>query len=124
MTGKPSMPNITEIVCEVKSAKVQWISSFNGGDNQSFTVTAMYGQNKESNSSTISDKGENRIHSVYVQNLQPATTYIFYVSALNRYGLSFSENMKCTTLEGKNKTTFKKSSMNDPYMYYHFMVLC
>lgn len=49
MTEKSSMPNFTEIVCEVTSAKVQWISSFNGGDNQSFTVTAMYGQYKESN---------------------------------------------------------------------------
>lgn len=71
MTGKPNTPIIFEIVCEVTSANVQWISSFDGGNMQTFTVTAMYGQYKKIESNTISDKGENRIHSAYIQNLNP-----------------------------------------------------
>lgn len=100
LTGKPTMPERVEIVCEVKRARVQWRSSFNGGDPQSFTVIALNGQQRESRSDNISDKGENAIHSTFVQNLQPSTTYVFYVIAQNSHGLSSSENVSCTTLEG------------------------
>lgn len=94
------MPERVEIVCEVTHARVQWISSFNGGDPQLFTVIALNGQQRESRSDNISDKGENVIHSTFVQNLQPSTTYVFYVIAQNSHGLSSSENVSCTTLEG------------------------
>lgn len=100
LTGKPTMPERVEIVCEVTRARVQWRSSFNGGDPQSFTVIALNGQQRESRSDNISDKGENVIHSTFVQNLQPSTTYVFYVIAQNSHGLSSSENVSCTTLEG------------------------
>lgn len=53
---------------------------------------------KKIESNTISDKGENRIHSAYIQNLQPSTRYLLYVSARNRHGSSSSENITCTTL--------------------------
>lgn len=102
MTGKPNTPIIFEIVCEVTSAEVQWKSSFNGGDTQTFTVTAMYGQYKKIESNIIYDKGENKIHSAYIQNLQPSTRYLLYVSARNRHGSISSENITCTTLTGKN----------------------
>lgn len=102
MTAKPSMPRNTKIVCETTGAKVQWISSFNGGDVQSFTVTAINGQYKQSESDTLADMGEYKIHSTYIQNLQPSTMYMFYVSARNRHGFSSSENISCTTLTGKN----------------------
>lgn len=100
LTGKPTMPERVEIVCEVTRARVQWRSSFNGGDPQSFTVIALNGQQRESRSDDISDKGDNVIHSTFVQNLQPSTTYLFYVIAQNSHGLSSSENVSCTTLEG------------------------
>lgn len=102
MTAKPSKPRNAKIVCETTGAKIQWISSFNGGDVQSFTVTGMNGQYKESESYTLADKGQNKIHSTYIQNLQPQTIYMFYVSARNRHGFSSSENISCTTLTGKN----------------------
>lgn len=102
MTGKPNTPRNIEIVCEETRAKVQWISSFDGGYMQSFTVTPMYGQYKKSESNTISDRGENIIHSIFIQSLQPSTTYVFSVSSRNRYGSSSSENTTCTTLTGKN----------------------
>uniref|UniRef100_A0A8W8LDI6 Fibronectin type-III domain-containing protein n=1 Tax=Magallana gigas TaxID=29159 RepID=A0A8W8LDI6_MAGGI len=95
---KPDMPRNAKIVCETTGAKVQWISSFNGGDMQSFTVTTMKGQYKESESDILADKGENRIHSTYIHNLQPSTMYMFYVSARNRRGVTSSENISCTTL--------------------------
>lgn len=97
-TGKPNVPVIIEIVCEETRAKVQWKSSFNGGDQQLFTVIALSGQQ----SNNITDKGENVIHSTFVQHLQPSTMYVFYVSAHNSHGLISSEKISCTTLAGTN----------------------
>lgn len=97
LTGKPNSPGNIEIFCEKTSAMVQWKSSFNGGDPQSFTVFALNGQQSEH----ISDKGENDIHSTYLHNLRPSPTYVFCVSAQNSHGLSSSERISCTTLEGK-----------------------
>lgn len=96
------MPIIEKSYCEVTRAKIQWTSSFNGGDIQFFTVIALNSQQQQSKSDNISDKGENEVHSTYVQNLQPSTTYVFYVSAQNRHGLSSSEHISCTTKEGKH----------------------
>lgn len=95
-TGKPNMPDNIKIVCEETRANVQWKSSFNGGDPQLFTVFASSGQQ----SNNISDRGENVIHSTYVQHLQPSTMYVFYVSAQNSHGLILSEKISCTTLAG------------------------
>lgn len=75
---------------------MQWKSSFNGGDPQLFTVIASSGQQINN----ISDKGENVIHSTFVQHLQPSTMYVFYVSAQNSHGFISSEKISCTTLAG------------------------
>lgn len=99
LTGKPNSPGNIEIFCEKTSVKVQWKSSFDGGDPQLFTIFASNGQQIESE--LISDKGENEIHSTSLHNLQPSTTYVFYVSAQNSHGLSSSERISCTTSEGK-----------------------
>lgn len=99
LTGKPNSPGNIEIFCEKTSANVQWKSSFNGGDPQLFTIFASNGQQFESE--LISDRGENEIHSAFIQNLQPSTTYVFYVSAQNSHGLISSERINCTTLKGK-----------------------
>lgn len=95
------MPIITEYVCEVKTARVQWESSFNGGDPQSFTVVALHGNQIENKTDIISDQGKNEIHSTFVQNLQSSTTYVFSVAAHNKHGFSLSKTISCTTLEGK-----------------------
>lgn len=97
-TGKPNMPKNIKLVCEATRAEVKWKSSFNGGDSQLFTVFASNGQQSDK----ISDKGENLIHSTFVQHLQPSTMYVFYVSAQNSHGLISSENISCTTLAGTN----------------------
>lgn len=94
------MPERVEIVCEVTRVRVQWRSSFNGGNPQSFTVIALNGQQRESRSDNIRDEGENVIHSTFIQNLQPSTTYVIYVTAQSSRGFSSSENVSCTTLEG------------------------
>lgn len=91
------MPENIEIRCDETRARVQWTSSFNGGDTQTFTVFALNGQQ----SNTIPDQGENEIHAAYVKNLQTSTTYVFYVSARNTRGFSLSNNISCTTLPGK-----------------------
>lgn len=94
------------------------MSSFNGGDIQFFTVIALNSQQQQSTSDIISDNGENEIHSTYVQNLQPSTTYVFYVSAQNRHGLSSSENITCTTKEGKHSISCY------PIMYLILKIIC
>lgn len=95
------MPIIEKSYCEETRAKVQWKSSFNGGAIQLFTVIALNSQQQQIKSDNISDRGKNKIHFTYVQNLQPSTTYVFYVSAQNSHGLSSSEHISCTTKEGK-----------------------
>lgn len=96
-----SARNMT-IQCEETSAKVQWISSFDGGDKQMFTVSVLSGMDQIIISNDIPDKGENTVHDIYVQNLQPSSKYTFYVSAQNRRGNSSTENITCITL---NKDT-------------------
>lgn len=97
-TGKPNAPGNIEIVCEETRASVQWKSSFNGGDPQLFTVIASDGQQSDN----ISDRGENIMHSTFVQHLKPSTMYVFYVSAQNCHGIISSETISCTTLAGTN----------------------
>lgn len=92
-----SARNMT-IQCEETSAKVQWISSFDGGDKQMFTVSVLSGMDQIIISNDIPDKGENTVHDIYVQNLQPSSKYTFYVSAQNRRGNSSTENITCITL--------------------------
>lgn len=81
-------------------AAVQWNSSFNGGDNQTFIVFALNGQQGCNQSIRIPDMGENRIHRTYVQNLQPFMTYVLYVSAQNSHGFSISDIISCITSKG------------------------
>lgn len=101
-TGKPNVPGNIEIVCEETRAMVQWKSSFNGGDPQLFTVIASNGEQYDN----ISDRGENVIHSTFVEHLQPSTMYVFYVSAQNSHGFISSEKISCTTLAGKTNHHF------------------
>lgn len=98
-TGSPDKPRSVEVTCEETRAKVKWISSFNGGDRQTFTVIAVNGQYEISYSNPTSDEGENVVHMNYVENLRSSTEYVFYVSAQNQHGNKSSENIKCKTLE-------------------------
>lgn len=97
-TGTPDVPRNIKVVCEISGARVQWISSFNGGDTQTFIIHAN-GDRKTTFSSRIPDAGENTIHTNYVENLQASVSYVFHVSAQNRYGNSSSENITCITLK-------------------------
>lgn len=96
--GKPDSPRISEVYCEVTSARVQWLSSFNGGDNQQFTVFAYIGEEIASRSELVDDVGENTMHRTSIQFLRPSTMYFFYVFAKNQHGNSSSEFMSCKTL--------------------------
>lgn len=98
------MPYNIEVVCEATRAKVQWKSSFDGGDPQVFSVFASNGQQSDK----VPDRGENTIHSTFVQQLQPYTMYMFFVSAQNGHGFVSSENISCTTLAGKNAYFFSQ----------------
>lgn len=83
---------------------VQWISSFNGGSTQNFTVITLSGQDGTSFYNELNDEGENEIHVTYVSNLQPSVTYWFFVSAKNSHGSSSSKAISCTTMKGYFKT--------------------
>lgn len=90
------------MTCEVTGAILKWISSFNGGDSQNFTVFTMSGQHEATQSASLSDAGENEIHVIYIQNLQPSVKYSFFVSAQNKHGNSSSDQKACTTLNKGN----------------------
>ena len=100
MQGEPTSPRIWKISCSGKSAKIEWISSFNGGDSQTFFALGLIGQHEVTRSEFMKDRGENKIHHTELQNLQPSTKYVFYVVAINRHGNSSSNQMECTTLAG------------------------
>lgn len=95
--GKPDIPGGISVFCEVTNARVQWTSSFNGGDSQNFTVFAFNGQHKASQSAHLPDSGKNKLHEYIVKNLQPSLTYTFYISALNKHGNTSSEKKSCIT---------------------------
>lgn len=96
-SGRPNSPKSVEVTCEVTHAILQWKSSFNGGDRQSFVVVSLNGQDGSSYSITTPDKGENLLHISYIKNLQSSTKYAFYVFAQNIHGNSSSENITCMT---------------------------
>lgn len=98
--GKPDRPRNIEIICNAKSANIHWVSSFNGGDTQTFKALAMIEQGLVSQSEIIHDLGESVIHNIRLQNLQPSTKYAFYIVAENKHGNSSSEKGECKTLEG------------------------
>uniref|UniRef100_A0A8W8P1S0 Uncharacterized protein n=1 Tax=Magallana gigas TaxID=29159 RepID=A0A8W8P1S0_MAGGI len=100
----PAIPRNIKVTCKVTGAMVQWISSFNGGSTQNFTVITLSGQDGTSFNNELNDEGENEIHVTYVSNLQPSVTYWFFVSAKNNHGSSSSKAISCTTLKGYFKT--------------------
>lgn len=113
--GKPDILRDVTLTCEVTGASVHWVSSFNGGDTQTFTVVAFNVQYGTSYSERIPDIGENMVHSYSIHNLQPSTLYMFYVSAENKHGISSSENLFCTTQNQGNsflKLSFQTSFLN------------
>ncbi|XP_065933049.1 neural cell adhesion molecule 1-A isoform X3 [Magallana gigas] len=100
-TGRPETPRSIAVVCEITQARIQWISSFNGGDQQYFTVVILNFQDGTNISYRFHDKGENELHAAHISNLQPLVTYWFVVSAKNSYGSSPSEITRCKTVQEK-----------------------
>lgn len=96
--GRPDHPKILNVICEETGARVLWISSFNGGDPQYFTVITLNSQDGTVLSYRLLDKGENEIHSIDITNLQPSVTYWFPVSAKNSHGSSSSKVTSCKTI--------------------------
>lgn len=115
--GTPDSPRMVEITCSVKTAKIQWRSSFNGGATQTFKALVFFEQRLVSQSQIMNDYGENVIHNAQLTNLQPTTKYAFYIVAKNKCGNSSSERRECTTLEGmlimKPLLQFLASTLSD-----------
>nr|XP_022323492.1 hemicentin-1-like isoform X3 [Crassostrea virginica] len=102
---KPDSPRIGKVSCNVNSAKIEWISSFNGGNSQTFFALGLIAQEEVTRSEAIKDRGENKIHNTELLNLQPSTKYVFYVVSKNKLGNSSSNQMECKTLEDINDQT-------------------
>lgn len=100
------MPEISQVTCNTRSARIQWTSSFNGGDSQTFVAIASTVQQKATRSKIVYDKGETIPHETQLLNLQPSTKYVFYVVAQNKHGNSSSEKTNCETLKGKCSNPF------------------
>ncbi|XP_078334163.1 neural cell adhesion molecule 1-like isoform X2 [Crassostrea virginica] len=96
---KPNTPVISKVSCKVRNAQIQWASSHNGGAIQTFIALATIGQQTVSRSESVCDKGESKIHSTHLQNLQSSTKYAFYIVAQNKHGNSSSEKRECKTLD-------------------------
>nr|XP_022286587.1 hemicentin-1-like isoform X2 [Crassostrea virginica] len=96
---KPNAPVIDKVSCKVRNAQIQWASSYNGGAIQTFIALATIGQQTVSRSEFSCDKGESKIHSTHLQNLQPSTKYAFYIVAQNKHGNSSSKKRECKTLD-------------------------
>lgn len=62
--GKPDNPRNIRVTCEGTRATVQWISSFNGGDRQTFNVFALNDHQGGNQSIQIPDMGENKTQSI------------------------------------------------------------
>ena len=95
---KPTVPTALHVVCQTTSAVVLWRSEFNGGSKQEFYVE--YWRISQSSPSMISpsipDPGIGSIWHHTVNNLIPATIYIFQIIARNDLGDSLSKPLKCT----------------------------
>ena len=59
------------------------MSSFNGGESQTFTVYAFLARQEASRSEPVHDAGENNLHNTQIQNLQPSTKYIMLLHRTN-----------------------------------------
>nr|XP_022289615.1 B-cell receptor CD22-like isoform X2 [Crassostrea virginica] len=97
---KPYSPRNVGIICRERSATIQWTSSFNGGDPQMFKAMAFLAQKVVSYSESVPDSGQDIVHRTQLQNLEPSTTYAFYIVAKNNHGNSSSEKRDCKTSEG------------------------
>lgn len=97
--GKPDILRNIKFLCKVTEDIVQWISSFNGGDTQNFTVITLGGQDGTSLYIGLNDKSENKIHVTNLGNLQPSVAYWIFVSAKNGHGSSLSKANSCTTVK-------------------------
>lgn len=118
--GKPDIPRDIKVMCKFLKARIQWISSFDGGDPQKFTVMILNGLDGKSLPYRFPDEGENKTHVAFVRNLQPSVTYWFYVTAKNSQGSSTSEVTSCKTVEG-NIQLFVYFSGEENYNY---IILC
>ena len=98
--GKPHSPLNVGIICRERSATIHWTSSFNGGDPQIFQAMAILAQKVVSYSESVPDSGQDIVHRTQLQNLEPSTTYAFYIVAKNKHGNSSSEKRDCKTSEG------------------------
>nr|XP_022289451.1 hemicentin-1-like isoform X3 [Crassostrea virginica] len=102
---KPYSPRNVGIICRERSATIQWTSSFNGGDPQMFKAMAFLAQKVVSYSESVPDSGQDIVHRTQLQNLEPSTTYAFYIVAKNKHGNSSSEKRDCkTSQESRNQT--------------------
>ena len=122
--GKPNTPVISKVSCKVRNAQIQWASSHNGGAIQTFIALATIGQQTVSRSESVCDKGESKIHSTHLQNLQSSTKYAFYIVAQNKHGNSSSEKRECKTLDDGMLHYLKQNNMNIfSFLFLHHPIL-
>ena len=65
-----------------------------------FKAMAFLAQKVVSYSESVPDSGQDIVHRTQLQNLEPSTTYAFYIVAKNKHGNSSSEKRDCKTSEG------------------------
>ncbi|ESP03649.1 hypothetical protein LOTGIDRAFT_237566 [Lottia gigantea] len=112
--GSPSTPQDLR-VSEIKALSIllQWTSTFNGGEKQTFSVwyKHLYG-NWTFYNQTYHDPGEGSTVKAEIKGLRDLTAYMFQVRAKNKYGMSdFTPSLPVTTIE-LTKTPVENAGMS------------
>ncbi|XP_056001680.1 hemicentin-1-like [Ostrea edulis] len=90
----PLKPTNLTLECGT-SAKLSWISNFNGGDSQTFKISySAVGDSSYKDLENISDEGYGRLHS-YTPSIGLQGTVWFTVTASNIFGNSTSDYVHC-----------------------------
>ena len=102
--GAPDSPVIQKELCRVTAVSINlvWLSGFNGGSKQTFTVIyKQEGTSKDSTSSEMTDPGYMQKASLFIGGLTESSNYTFTVQSVNAFKTNNNNFSASVTLETK-----------------------
>lgn len=105
--GKPDQPIGGLAICiDYNSAVITWVSGFDNGDKQTFTVVFQEkGETEQSSISNIKDPGLHKPISRTVVSLKESKLYVFRIFSRNVFGESSRLTVNCSTKAQYNTKT-------------------
>lgn len=99
VVGPPDPTFILNVSCGVQTAKLYWLSSFNGGDIQKFSIIVhKIEKDIYFHETDVNDEDGNNIKFESIKLL--AGEYLFQIYGKNRYGNRTSTNSKLCQVKG------------------------